>query len=86
MNHYAEAIEILRICNEADRMLFEIAKKHPKVVTDAYTKIHRGPTNQWIIEMAKAGASRIECIKAYREREKVSLAAAKVAVEALHNF
>lgn len=86
MNYYEQAIEILSKKPDTDRLIFEIAKKKPKTIVDAYERIHGPMIDTQIINMAKAGSSRIDCIKKYRQLTGVGLQEAKKHVEAIYNF
>ena len=85
MNYYSQAISTLQsITTEsvATKVLYEVAKKNPKALCDAYNAIQSIPS--WIRE-AKAlypyGQQKIPAIKLVREKTGCGLKEAKDFVE-----
>lgn len=84
MNYYAEAIEILKNVKESStKLMFEIAKTNPKVLVDAYERLYGPGVNSKILDMAKNGQHKIQCIKEYRALTSAGLKEAKEAVESI---
>ena len=86
MNNYSAVIDILSGKINHEKLIFEIAKKNPKAVVDAYERINGPRTDSEIIGMAKSGSSKITCIKRYRELTGAGLKESKYHVESLYPF
>ena len=82
INYYAEAIGILSTMSESStKLMFEVAKKNPKAIVDAYSRILWQRVYDRILDMAKNGYSEIKCTKEYRTLTGAGLKEAKEAVE-----
>ena len=82
INYYAEAIDILETMRESStKLMFEVAKKNPKAIVDAYSRIFGPRVADKILDMAKNGQHKIMCIKEYRTLTGAGLKEANEAVE-----
>lgn len=88
MNNHADAIKVLSTmtAGKALKLIYEIASTHPKAVVDSHGRIFGKLIDEVILDMARDGCSKIECIKKYREMSGAGLREAKEAVEAIYNF
>lgn len=88
MNVYADAIEILKSCDDRNcvALIYEIAKKNPSALVQAQRRLSGPSVIEEVKKMASEGRSKIECIKYHRGATGSSLIQAKEAVESAHSF
>lgn len=63
MNYYAKVIDVIANIKNAEDIIFEIAKKHPKYVYEAHLRVNGKTKREKILFHYLEGHSKFECVQ-----------------------